>query len=415
MNQKNQKIHRGRDFCRACDSTSLFPGVDLGLLPIANELLSHKMEEVELFPLCLYVCSKCGLGQVEDLVFPSRLFEDYRYLSSISSTFLAHSKNFVEMFTSENIFKDSDWVLEIASNDGYLLKNFVERGITCLGVEPAKNIAQMALDQGIPTISEFFGTELAKRILKEKGYPRLIIGNNVFAHVPDIQDFIQGLAILAGEDTLISLENPSIMNILEDNQFDTIYHEHFSYLSVTCVSHLAQKYNLQLFSVDEINTHGGSNRYWLRQSSSDNPLAEIEKKSVDELARGLTNWASWQSTQGLVDKVLQELVAWLEINQNLGNTVVGYGAAAKASTLLNAARIPLAQLSVIADKSPEKQGRFMPVPFFSIIGLEDLISHAPTDILIFPWNIAPEISRELSSLIPNVRTWVAIPSIRQVI
>ena len=204
------------------------------------------------------------------------------------------------------------------------------------------------------------------------------------------------------------------MNILEDNQFDTIYHEHFSYLSVTSVSHLAQRYNLQLFQVDEIKTHGGSNRYWLRQSSSENLSTEIEKKSTNELLRGLTDLAFWQSAQKKVDKVLQELVRWFEVNQSLGNTLAGYGAAAKASTLLNAARIPLDLLPVIADKSPEKQRRFMPLPFFSIIGLEDLISYAPTDILIFPWNIATEISHELYSLIPGARAWVAIPSMKQV-
>lgn len=411
----NNTIRRGRDFCRACGSTSLFPGVDLGLLPIANELLSHKIEEVELFPLCLYVCSECGLGQVEDSVFPSRLFGNYRYLSSVSSTFLDHAKDFVEKFISENILNDSDWVLEIASNDGYLLKNFIEQGINCLGIEPARNVAQIASEQGIPTITEFFGTELAREILKEKGFPRLIIANNVFAHVPDIQDFIQGIAILSDKNTLISVENPSIMNILVGNQFDTIYHEHFSYLSVTSVSRLAKKYNLQLYSVEEINTHGGSNRYWLRQSSSDNPLVEIEEKSANELASGLTNLVTWQSTQVMVNEVLQELKTWFEINQNLGNTVAGYGAAAKASTLLNAARITLDHLSVIADKSPEKQERFMPISFFSIIGIDDLISYAPTDILIFPWNIASEISRELSSLFPNSRAWVAIPSMRQVL
>jgi hypothetical protein len=167
--------------------------------------------------------------------------------------------------------------------------------------------------------------------------------------------------------------------------------------------------------VEEINTHGGSNRYWLRQSSTDNSLIEIEEKSTNELSRGLTNLESWQSTQVMVNKVLQELKAWFEINQNLGNTVAGYGAAAKASTILNAARITLDHLSVIADKSPEKQERFMPVSFFSIIGIDDLILFAPTDILIFPWNIASEISREISSLIPSARAWVAIPSMRQVL
>ena len=260
---------RGSDFCRGCLGGNLFSALDLGSLPIANELLLTEHGEIEKYPLHLKVCAECGLGQVADVVTPERIFRDYRYLSSMSSTFLQHASDYVTQKVQEGIFLPGDWVLEIASNDGYLLKNFLPFGILAIGVEPAENVAEISRSLGVETISEFFSSQLANELLAKHGYPKLIIANNVMAHVPDLVDFIKGLAILCGPDTQISVENPSLSNILVGMQFDTIYHEHYSYLSASSVARLGKMYGLNLFKVEQLSIHGGSNRYWLRVSTSD--------------------------------------------------------------------------------------------------------------------------------------------------
>ena len=230
---------RGGVFCRGCLGINLFSGLDLGELPIANELLKSSEGTLEKFPLHLRVCSECGLGQVADVVTPERIFRDYRYLSSMSTTFLQHASDFVSQRVQEGVFLPGDWVLEIASNDGYLLKNFLSYGIKAIGVEPAENVAEISRGLGIHTISEFFSSNLAEELLVSHGYPKLIIANNVMAHVPDLIDFVKGLSVLCGPETQISIENPSLANILIGMQFDTIYQEHYSYLSASAVARIS--------------------------------------------------------------------------------------------------------------------------------------------------------------------------------
>ena len=273
---------RGKDFCRGCLGNSLFSALDLGELPIANELLQAQKSSIEKFPLHLRICSACGLGQVADVVTPERIFRDYRYLSSISSTFLNHASVFVNERVAAGLFSKGDWVLEIASNDGYLLKNFVPFGIKTIGVEPAENVAEISRSLGIETISEFFSSQLATKLYSEHGYPKLIIANNVMAHVPDLVDFIKGLAIISGPETQISIENPSLANILVGMQFDTIYHEHYSYLSASAVAKLSAMHGLYLFKVEELTIHGGSNRYWLSKLNS-NKLLDPSVEAVSKL------------------------------------------------------------------------------------------------------------------------------------
>lgn len=407
---------RGEFFCRGCLGENLFSALDLGMLPIANELLLSSESEIEKFPLHLRICIDCGLGQVADVVTPERIFRDYRYLSSLSTTFLQHASDFVKEQVEKSTFLPQDWVLEIASNDGYLLKNFIPYGIRVVGVEPAENVAATSRSLGIETISEFFSSKLANELLARYGYPKMIIANNVMAHVPDLIDFIQGLQTLCGPATQISIENPSLSNILVGMQFDTIYHEHYSYLSATTVSKLSRRNGLQLFRVEELTIHGGSNRYWLRTFSENSPVdSSVHSVILDEKSKGLFELSNWVSYSLKVSKVLKGLEAWLNTEANKGNRIYGYGAAAKASTLLNSIKLQADLIVAIADASQEKQNRFMPPNGIRIISPEQLYEQKPIDILIFPWNIKSEIAVNLKlNLGPDIRFWCAIPEMHQV-
>jgi hypothetical protein len=407
---------RGKDFCRGCLSTNLFSGLDLGELPIANELLITNVNDIEIFPLHLRICTECGLGQVGDVVTPERIFRDYRYLSSMSTTFLQHASDFVSQQIENSTFSQNDWVLEIASNDGYLLRNFLNHGIRVVGVEPAENVAEISRNLGIETISEFFSSELASELLKKNGSPKLIIANNVMAHVPDLIDFIKGLSILCGDETEISIENPALSNILEDMQFDTIYHEHYSYLSASSVDKLSKVNGLQLFDVEELEIHGGSNRYWLRKLHPDRKSQSSVEDLIElEVANGLFQQRYWGDFSLKVSGILKGFAEWLQICENSDRRVFGYGAAAKASTILNSIQIDPYPVKAIADMSLEKQGRFMPSHAIPIISPQDMFLEMPTDIVIFPWNIKSEIATYLrSNLGDQVRLWCAIPEMHEV-
>jgi|694.fasta_scaffold119727_3 hypothetical protein len=407
---------RGEEFCRGCLGQNLFSALDLGRLPIANELLLSQESEIERFPLHLKVCLDCKLGQVADVVSPDRIFRDYRYLSSMSTTFLKHASDFVDQTVREGFLFPGDWVLEIASNDGYLLKNFLPLRIKAIGVEPAENVAEVARELGIQTISEFFSSELATVLVAEYGYPKLIIANNVMAHVPDLIDFIKGLSILSGPDTRISIENPSLSNILVGMQFDTIYHEHYSYLSTSCVARLAEMYGLNLFKVEQLEIHGGSNRYWLQRLTLDN-ICESSVKNLIKLEKesSLFEPKEWGNFSISVSKILDDFLQWLRVGEESNWKIYGYGAAAKASTILNSIDLAPNAINAIADISLEKQGRYMPPFGIRIISPQELILEKPTDLVIFPWNIKSEIANFLrSNLGGQVRLWCAIPEMHQI-
>jgi hypothetical protein len=407
---------RGAIFCRGCLGKDLFSALDLGDLPIANELLLTSDTKIEKFPLHLRICSDCGLGQVSDVVTPERIFRDYRYLSSLSTTFLRHASDFVNQQVKSKSFSPDDWILEIASNDGYLLKNFIPLGIKVVGVEPAENVAAVSRSHGIETISEFFSSQLASELLSQRGYPKMIIANNVMAHVPDLIDFIRGLTILCGPRTEISVENPSIANILVDMQFDTIYHEHYSYLSAYTVSRLSKLNGLQLFKVEELSIHGGSNRYWLRTFSEHEPVdPSVESVIIHEKDSGLFELTEWTNYSTRVSKILRDFHSWLIDGTQQGMRIYGYGAAAKASTLLNSIDLQPGLLNAIADASQEKQNRFMPPHGIKIISPQQLLEQKPSDVVIFPWNIKSEIAFSLNhNLGTSVRLWCAIPEMHQV-
>ena len=407
---------RGDIFCRGCLGRNLFSGLDLGELPIANELLKSSEGCLEKFPLHLRVCSECGLGQVADVVTPERIFRDYRYLSSMSTTFLQHASDFVSQRVEEGLLLPGDWVLEIASNDGYLLKNFLPYGIKAIGVEPAENVAEISRSLGIHSISEFFSSHLAKELLASHGHPKLIIANNVMAHVPDLIDFVKGLSVLCGPETQISIENPSLVNILIGMQFDTIYHEHYSYLSASAVARISENNGLRLFKVDELSIHGGSNRYWLRGKSGSaaiDPSVDLVVKY--ESVSGLFEASEWSHYSLKVNKILQDFHKWLRSSAEKGMRIYGYGAAAKASTILNSITLEAGLMVAIADASLEKQDRFMPPHGIKIISPQQLFKEKPTDIVIFPWNIKSEIANYLRvNLGDGVRLWCAIPEMHRV-
>lgn len=407
---------RGEVFCRGCLGKNLFSALDLGDLPIANELLLTQTGEIEKFPLHLRVCGDCELGQVADVVTPERIFRDYRYLSSMSTTFLQHASDFVKRIVDEIDFTSEDWVLEIASNDGYLLKNFLTYGIQAIGVEPAENVAQISRDLGINTIAEFFSSQLASELLSKYGFPKLIIANNVMAHVPDLIDFIKGLEILCGPETQVSIENPSLANILVGMQFDTIYHEHYSYLSASAVSRMSKIYGLHLFKVEELAIHGGSNRYWLNKFDLENVTdPSVEKVINFEVGNGLFDIEEWANLSSKVNKILIDFLRWLQSGKEENRRIFGYGAAAKASTILNSIDVAPNLVMAIADVSQEKQRRFMPPHGIKIISPEELFKEKPTDVVIFPWNIKSEIANFLrQNLGDEVRLWCAIPEMHQV-
>lgn len=409
---KSQSV-KGLDFCRACDSSDLFLVLDLGELPIANELLSLP-SKAEVFPLKMSVCRDCGLGQIQDVVSPQRLFSDYRYLSSVSNTFSQHAIDFARKVLRELDWREGDWILEIASNDGYLLQNFLNEGIKVLGIEPASNVAELSKKKGIETISEFFGTKLAQDILKERGYPRLIVANNVYAHVPDIQDFTAGLSLLMDNRTIVSIENPSIMNLLIGLQFDSIYHEHYSYLSATSVSRVADRYGITLVDVESIATHGGSNRFWLNKGGWIKN-SRVDQTIAFELSSGLFDELAWNQFSTKVEQILNDFRLFVSDVVSRGEKIIGYGAAAKASTLINASKIRPGEIELIVDESPEKTGRFMPLGCIPIVSRDNLHDSSVDHVIVFPWNLINEIALKIKENLPEqVQIWCAVPELRKI-
>jgi hypothetical protein len=391
--------------CRACNSSSIFDAIDLGSMPIAAGFAKENMLNVEVYETKMVVCESCGLGQTSIDLDESSLFSYYNFRTSISKSFLEHSKEYCNAVIDRyNITKD-DWVLELASNDGYMLKYFKEKGIDVLGVDPAKNLAFYSAISGVPTISEFFNSKLAKEILKEKGYPKLIIANNVLAHVPNIQDFMYGISILCSDETVVSIENPTIMNILEKDHFDTIFHEHYSYLSCNSVSRLAKLFNLELFNVEFLTTHGGSNRYWLSKNKKiDNVVNET---IAYEYKTGLMNKESWDIAYNRINKNVKNFHDKVKELNISGSIICGYTASSKSTVLLNFAKIKEGDIKAIADDAVEKQGHYVLGPSIPITSMENMLKLNPTDIIVFSWNIYDEIKNKvIDAGYDNINIWV---------
>jgi hypothetical protein len=403
---------RGSSICRTCGSSRLRDALDLGSQPLPAEYGFTPEDVLETFPLHLRVCQDCGLGQLGEYVLPERIFhKNYPYLSSASSTWVAHARNYAVAMKDALGLNSKSLVVELASNDGYLLSEFQQFQIPVLGVEPAENVASIAAKAGVPTLIEFFGAKPAKKILAQYGHPRLIAANNVFAHVPDMHDFTKGMAILADDATIITIENPSFCVLLKNTLFDTIYHEHYSYLSAHAVRTIARAHRLDLVHVDQLPTHGGSNRYWLSRSLpvDDTVVATLQAEIED----GLFDGDQWDAFAERARTAIDGLRRWFHERKQAGDVVAGYGAAHKGNTFLNAVGEASKTLIYVVDASTEKQGKFLPGSQVPVLVPDQLVSGNPTDVLILPWNIASELSERIRTLAPKARIWVAQPELRQ--
>lgn len=403
--------------CRGCysDRTSLL--LDLGHSPISNEFLdSHQLQEVEAhYPLKVRVCDLCGMVQIPEVTRKEALFSDnYVYFSSFSSSWLVHAKEYASRMISEYGIMNNDLVLEIASNDGYLLQYFKSSGIKVLGVEPAKSVADVALARGIETISEFFGKDLALRLRAAGVLPKLIVANNVLAHVPDIQDFVQGVSILLNGQGFATFEFPHLSNLIEHNQFDTVYHEHYSYLSIEALKPIFASHNLDIFYVENLNTHGGSLRLFVAPHNS----RDIRTKEIQDLESRELKWSPRNSTNAEelrfnAQKTKLDFLSELLALKKLGKNVAGYGAAAKGNTLLNYCGIGSDLISYIVDRNPAKQGKFLPGSHIPVVPESQLEINPPDVVIIFPWNLKDEIKSQLSAQVgPDVKFMVTMPKVQ---
>ena len=403
--------------CRHCHQPLRHVFLDLGFAPPSNAYLTQDglAQPESYFPLRLLVCDSCWLVQTEDYAEAGKLFDDdYAYFSSTSRSWLEHAAAYSRMITSRLGLNSQSHVVEIAANDGYLLKNFVAAGIPCLGVEPTASTAATAERAGIRVVREFFGTPLAHRLVEEGLRADLVIGNNVYAHVPDINDFTEGMRDILKPGGTITLEFPHLMRLMEHTQFDTVYHEHFSYLSLHTVSAIFAKAGLRVFDVEQLATHGGSLRIYGCHANDPRPQAGIVAGVlVLEEEAGLRQLATYRAFQPRADRVKDDLVAFLIEQKRAGKSVAGYGAAAKGNTLLNYAGIKPDLLQYVCDAAPSKQGKFTPGGHIPILLPEVLAQRRPDVVLILPWNIADEIVAQLG----HVRTWgghfaVAVPHLR---
>ena len=399
--------------CRHCGSLLKNTFVDLGFAPYSNSYLSH-LNKSELFhPLKIKVCNNCWLVQTEDYTSASELFtDDYAYFSSTSKSWLSHSKKFANEISIELNLGSSSLVVEIASNDGYLLKNFKAKGIPCYGIEPTKSTADECESMGIRVVRKFFGSSLANKLNNEKA--DLIIGNNVYAHVPDINDFTKGLKILLKENGVITLEFPHLISLIEKVQFDTIYHEHFSYLSLITVSKIFASSELRIWKADKISTHGGSLRiYGCHANDLREDCVSVKKIIKEEVLYGLNSIDTYLSFQPKVEMIKNNLLKFLIHQKNNNKKVIAYGAAAKGNTLLNYAGIKPDLLPLVVDASLSKQNKYMPGSHIPIKSPEELLKLNPDYIFILPWNIADEIVEELSDLKnKKIEFFIAVPEIK---
>jgi SAM-dependent methyltransferase len=368
--------------------------VDLGMSPLCQRhVRPHELNQMEPFyPLHVRVCEQCFLVQLEEYVSPQEIFNDYAYFSSFSDTMLAHAKAYCETMRSRLGLDETSLVVELASNDGYLLQYFKQLGVGVLGVEPAANVAEAAIAKGIPTVTEFFGVALAQR-LAPKGKADLIVGNNVLAHVPDINNFVGGMRVLLKPRGVVTMEFPHLMRLIDDNLFDTIYHEHFSYLSLTTVQKVFAARGLRLFDVEEVETHGGSLRIHARHQDNEAlPVSERVQKWVQhERARGFESLDAYRSFGPKVMATKRKLLSFLIDAKSRGKSVAGYGAPGKGNTLLNYCGIRTDFVDYTVDRNPVKQGNYLPGTRIPICAPEKIRETKPDYLLILPWNLKDEI------------------------
>jgi hypothetical protein len=388
--------------CRHCKNSLNHTFLDLGFAPPSNAYLnaSDLMKPEKYYPLKVMICDKCWLAQTEDYAQANELFDsEYAYFSSTSLGWLAHASEYaIKIIDRLKLTKDS-FVIEVASNDGYLLKNFVANQIPCLGIEPTASTAAVAETIGIPVLRKFFGEHLGVELATNKKQADLIVGNNVYAHVPDINDFTKGLKAVLRPSGTITLEFPHLLRLIEQIQFDTVYHEHFSYLSLFTVEKIFQAAGLRVYDVEELPTHGGSLRvYGCHKQDSRLVTNTVTKILEQEALAGLQTLDPYQAFQEKANRVKDDLLTFLLKQKRDGKTVAAYGAAAKGNTLLNYAGVKLDLLAFVCDAAPAKQNKFMPGSHMPIYAPIVLRNQRPDYILILPWNIAKEVRQQCSHL-----------------
>jgi 2-polyprenyl-3-methyl-5-hydroxy-6-metoxy-1,4-benzoquinol methylase len=401
--------------CRGCGAKLTRTFLDLGMSPIANNLVEDKQlnHRNKSYPLRAMTCEKCALVQLSEAIPKEKLFPpSYTYFSSYSSTWLEHSKTYAEKMISLLQLNQNDLVVEIASNDGYLLQYFANSGIKVLGIEPASGVAKTAIAKGIPTLINYFGESTAVELTQGQK-PKLMIGNNVLAHVPDIHDFIKGFSLLIADEGLITFEFPHLLNLIKKTQFDTIYHEHYSYLSVTALLPIFAQHGLRIINVEKLLTHGGSLRIFVAKNISSWIVHESVRATIAEESQyDPRDLRIYETVQRKVEGIKHNLLSELIKCKKDGKSISAYGAAAKGVTLLNYCGISNDLIDFVVDLNPNKQGKFLPGSQIPIVGINVFDMKIPDILLILPWNLSIEIKSQLSSYLKSgMKTIRAIPKV----
>jgi SAM-dependent methyltransferase len=381
--------------CRFCKTELKTSVVDLGMSPLANAYIKPERKRglEYFFPLHAFICEKCFLVQVEEFETPQAIFSDYAYFSSYSKTWLEHCQNYTDLMVEKFEFNPKSLVIEIASNDGYLLQYFKEKNIPVLGIEPAENVAKVAEQKGIPTVVKFFGVQTAQALIEQGKKADLLLGNNVLAHVPDLNDFVKGMKMLLNDRGVLTMEFPHLLNLIEENQFDTIYHEHFSYFSLQAVEKVFNHHGLALFDVQELPTHGGSLRIYAhhKEDTTHKLTPNIDKLKEKEVRFGLDKLATYKDFKEKVCETKRKLLEFLIEAKRAKKTIVGYGAPAKGNTLLNYCGVRQDFLDYTVDISPHKVGCLLPGTHIPIEHPDKIKETKPDYVLILPWNFKDEI------------------------
>ncbi len=402
--------------CRFCAAPLRHTFVDLGMSPLCESYLdSGQLNRMEPFyPLHVYVCDQCFLVQLQEYVSVEEIFTEYAYFSSYSDSWLHHAQSYVDQMLERFKYNRNSFVVELASNDGYLLQYFVKKGIPCLGVEPAVNVAQVAVEKGVPTLVKFFGEQTAREMVATGEHADLILANNALAQVPDVNDFVKGMKILLAPGGVVTVEFPHLMRLMQESQFDTIYHEHFSYFSFITAEKIFAAHGLTLFDVEELPTHGGSLRIFARHVEDvPKPVAlRAHELREREMKAGFTRLETYAQFAERVKEAKRKLLEFLIQVRREGKSVAGYGAPGKGNTLLNYCGIRCDLLDYTVDRSPYKQGKFLPGTHIPILHPDKIRETKPDYVLILPWNLKEEIRQQLS----YVREWggrlvVPIPAV----
>jgi 2-polyprenyl-3-methyl-5-hydroxy-6-metoxy-1,4-benzoquinol methylase len=391
--------------CRFCGAGLRYTFVDLGMSPLCETYpTADQFARGEVFyPLHVYVCNNCLLVQLEEYETPDNIFSDYAYFSSYSDSWLKHCENYCAKMISRLGLNEHKFVVEVASNDGYLLQYFARQNIPVLGIEPAANVAKVAVEKGVPTLVRFFGAQLAKELAAQGQCADLVLGNNVLAQVPDLNDFVEGLKILLKRTGVLTLEFPHLLRLIELNEFDTIYHEHFSYFSLFTTVRIMGEHGLKVFAVEELATHGGSLRvYACRAEDQTHALeANVAKVLADEESAGLTSFVGYESFAQQVKETKRVFLEFLIQAARAGKSVAGYGAPGKSATLLNYCGIGTDFIAYTVDRSPYKQGRYLPGSHIPIYHPDRIREMKPDYVVILPWNLKDEITEQLQ----YIRQW----------